>query len=457
VRPGRVAAALVLLAVPALGDDEARRVTVETVTARTSCFVGESVPVRLRVGYDADFFDRFAVPLHRRPMDVPLHVVAPWLERVPGARVDAEPAPADPGGSVTFAVNDGVVAASRTRGSGPLSVVEIVRRIVPSAPGEIVLAAPSVRFAHATRFEEDLIHGRSPLDRSETTVSGASTTLRVSALPEQGRPADFTGAVGRFTATASTDARQVTVGEVFRLVLRIEGEGDVAAFQPPGADRVPGFHVLGVLDRREAEARTFTCDLSATRADVTEVPPIAVTYFDPAPPGAYRTASTASIPLDVRPSPLAVPDAPAESRVEPARSRAPVVVVVAVVALVILAGVVALVLRRRGAAARALDPSRARMLAASGTVRARLAAADADLAGALSDYLAARLDCAPAAVISPDLPARLQRSGLPPDVADRAARLLESLVAARYGGQATGSGAHEILAIVDDIERRLAR
>ena len=57
-----------------------------------------------------------------------------------------------------------------------------------------------------------------------------------------------------------------------------------------------------------------------------------------------------------------------------------------------------------------------------------------DLTSALTHYLAARLQCASAAVIAPDLKARLTAAGVPEALAARAAALLEELVAARYGG-----------------------
>jgi hypothetical protein len=58
----------------------------------------------------------------------------------------------------------------------------------------------------------------------------------------------------------------------------------------------------------------------------------------------------------------------------------------------------------------------------------------ADLSDAFAAVLAARLDCAPAALVSPDLARRLVASGLPPAVSQPAARMLEALVGARYGG-----------------------
>ena len=68
-------------------------------------------------------------------------------------------------------------------------------------------------------------------------------------------------------------------------------------------------------------------------------------------------------------------------------------------------------------------------------LRERLSDPGADPGDAFAAYVSARLRCAPAAVISPDLPRRLERSGVPADLAARTADLLERLVAVRYVGR----------------------
>ena len=77
--------------------------------------------------------------------------------------------------------------------------------------------------------------------------------------------------------------------------------------------------------------------------------------------------------------------------------------------------------------------------------------AESDLAAAFTEYLAARLRCPAASVIAPDLPARLTAAGVHAELADRAATLLESLVAERYGGE-TGDRTAEARAVVGELE-----
>jgi hypothetical protein len=61
-------------------------------------------------------------------------------------------------------------------------------------------------------------------------------------------------------------------------------------------------------------------------------------------------------------------------------------------------------------------------------------ASDAPAEAMLAQVLAHRLQCTEAAVIGPDLEGRLRAAGVDPDLAGRVARLMEEMVAERYGG-----------------------
>ncbi len=71
---------------------------------------------------------------------------------------------------------------------------------------------------------------------------------------------------------------------------------------------------------------------------------------------------------------------------------------------------------------------------------------------AFMEFIAARLRCTPAAVISPDLPARLAAGGIPASLGARTATAIDAMVASRYGSVATHDGA-AIQALVDELER----
>lgn len=426
----RRALVVLLLAAGASAGD---RVFVETVVERTECFLHEPVRVVLRIGFDRAFFERSAVQMFRREFDLPVQVEAAWLGELDGATWrEAEPV-AD-GVSLVLNGEAGVAARGTERevDGRRYAVVEIERTLLPERPGAVTLAAPVVRYVLATRFREDFFEGRVPVDRREESTRGAPVTIEVRALPEAGRPAGFTGAVGQFTVAAEAAPRTVDAGAPLKLLLRIGGEGNLARFETPRLDGLAGFHVYGMLDDRAAPRRTITYDVAPLDGSVTEVPSIPFSYFDPRAE-AYRTARTEPIPLTVRGG--ATPPGP-----PPAKTGRDGWRLWLWLALVAAALAFALLLQRR-------EP--ARDVGALARFEQRAAA---DLAGAFTEYVAGRLDCPPAAVIAPDLEPRLVAAGVPRELAARAAALVERLVGARYGGKADEDAATEARTLVEAIE-----
>jgi hypothetical protein len=100
----------------------------------------------------------------------------------------------------------------------------------------------------------------------------------------------------------------------------------------------------------------------------------------------------------------------------------------------------------------ARDPRRRLAQGAVAVFRTRAGEPGAALEVAFTEYLAARLYCPAAAVISADLEHDLAGSGIPADLAARAASGLQALVAARYGGNALAPTPSELSSLVDSLE-----
>lgn len=281
----------------------------ELETARSTYFVHEPIPLVLRFGFERRFLESELLQLFRRDLDVPAQLQAPWL-----AELGQLEELGSPGGDAgpSFVLGGRPAAATRElerlRGERPFRVLEIERSLLPTRPGELRLGGALLRFAYATRFREDVFHGRVPEDRREAAVHAEALVLSVEPLPEEGRPVDFSGAVGRFTARAEASPQDLELGGSLELVLHVEGEGSLTAFEPPEV-AVDGFQVYAAASEPGPGRVTLTYDLVPLRDGVLDVPPIAVSYFDPGPPAAYRTASTEAIPLVVR--------APAEAAATP--------------------------------------------------------------------------------------------------------------------------------------------
>ena len=164
-----------------------------------------------------------------------------------------------------------------------------------------------------------LVVQRDIFNRRQVAVEGIRPVLQtakispiaVRPLPEEGRPASFTGAVGRFTVRASAEPREVSVGDPITLRYEVIEDvdaipGDLANLRPPPlrelealADfRVPDDPTTGVV---EGQTKTFTETLRPERDDITEIPAIPFVSFDPQL-GRYVTASSTPIRITVKAS-----------------------------------------------------------------------------------------------------------------------------------------------------------
>ncbi|MFI5401979.1 MAG: BatD family protein [Planctomycetota bacterium] len=412
------------------------RAFVEVTAEKDAYYVGEVIRLKLRFGYDRDFFRTNAVPLFAREMEVPVQVQA----QLPGRQtVNKNVHPLGP----TFALNDGVMKANSSveemRDGRVFTIVESLYGYGRSEPGEVTIAAPTLRYGYATEFEEDFVSGRVPKDPKQEVVAGAVLTLQVLPLPEEGRPPEFDGAVGHFTVSADVNAKTVDVGKTLRLTFRIKGHGNAMKERLD----LPGFHIYGTYYMDGGQ--TTVSNIAPLSADVKEIPGIPFAFFDPGPPAGYRVVRTDPIPLEVRGGPAPEPPAPPPAR------RDLVPIAAAVVAAAIAAVAIALWVQSRR---RVAPPDLRSVRLAEALAALRGARPGPALADALADLLAAYLECPPAAVIGPDLSVRLAGRGLAPGLAARTAATLERLVAARYGG--SHAGEEDLAALLPELEAALA-
>jgi len=281
---------------------------VEVEGAATTVWVHEPVELTVRVGYDTAFFAERAVPLLQQALDQPFLVTVPWLQSAEDRAVEIVPPAAATGQRV--AVGGRVVlwqpAGQRAKDGHTFALLELRCRWVPLAAGVATIAPVELRYAFATRFAEDFLRGRQPLDRQEATASSGVQQLTVKALPAAGRPEGFTGAVGEFEVRGSASPARVMAGAAFTLEVVVAGNGNLERFAPMPWPRLPGFHVQGLVEKRVPAARTFLFDVVALREGVAEVPAVPFVAFSPRA-GNYVTLAAGPVPLQVLPAPADLP------------------------------------------------------------------------------------------------------------------------------------------------------
>ncbi len=176
--------------------------------------------------------------------------------------------------------------------------------IYPDQPGPLKLGDIHVTVNYP-QFLSQGVFGDLQMTRS-TRIAGVPGTVNivVKPLPDDGRPADFNGAVGRFTIASSATPTSVTVGDPITLTLEIRGAGRLERVSAPLLSKVeslsrefkiPDEPLAGKI---RGDAKVFTQTIRAANDSVKEIPPIPFSFFDTST-GRFETAYSQPIPLKV--------------------------------------------------------------------------------------------------------------------------------------------------------------
>jgi hypothetical protein len=158
-------------------------------------------------------------------------------------------------------------------------------------------------------------------------LSSESLAVTVLPLPTKGRPADFGGAVGRFTVSRTVVPVDLRQGDPMTVTTRIRGVGNISAFSCASID-LPG--VRGYPPRAIRTPDSLACEqtLVADAADLV-IPAAGISFFDPSS-GRYVARGSDTVAVHVRadtPNPgdgqPASAANPMASPLDPAESTAP--------------------------------------------------------------------------------------------------------------------------------------
>ena len=183
-----------------------------------------------------------------------------------------------------------------------LEVENVVSFVDPDQLGNVSLA-------DALRAYGD---GKAPAGsvvKQKVVVSNPVQAVQVKPLPESGKPAGFTGAVGRFAISATLDHHEVEQGVVSYLDVTVTGQGNLPVLGKPAVqfpEAVEAFEdsIRAEYDQSRDPGRwkkTFTVPFTVRKAGDVVIPPIKLVYFDP-DSGHYRTSFSAPLSLRVKPA-----------------------------------------------------------------------------------------------------------------------------------------------------------
>jgi hypothetical protein len=303
----------------------------------------------------------------------------------------------------------------------------VVRADVRAVAAGVLQPAPRLVLAVRQARAVGIFGAEVTSDYDVHTIAAPAPALEVRALPSGAQDL----AVGVFELVADAPPLdRVAPGERITLVARVRGAEDRARVAAPRLESGGALHVLGGLraDDEAAATAVFTFDCEVV-GPLTSTCAFLLTTFDPT--GAGRVVEHRA-PLALAIDAPEVADAAVSrgaTRIDETpefRTRA----LVAVSLGAILAAIAAfVVLRRRRAAARALDPRIAAARSARATVLER-----GDAAAALAAFVETLFEVPVAARNGAALQDHLTRAAVPPELAQRVTQHLDAARDARYGG-----------------------
>lgn len=253
------------------------------VLPRKTAFVGEVVPVEIRFFFNADY------------------------------PVRLQDKPSFTGDGFTVMNFTKPVQREQEINGQRFNVVTFQTAITPAKAGTLEISPAEIEsqihFPGGYSRQDDFFGGLFGAmgDRRDLTVKTKPITLEVKALPKDGRPADFGGAIGQFSIASSANPKKAASGDALSLHVTVSGRGNFDAMAapvliedegwrtyPPGEKFVPSpSDPIGFNGEKRYEYMILA------REDRSLTPVAEFTYFDPALEK-YVTLKTPAVAVDAK-------------------------------------------------------------------------------------------------------------------------------------------------------------
>lgn len=118
-------------------------------------------------------------------------------------------------------------------------------------------------------------------ERHPMELQSKDVQLGIQPIPAQGRPADYSGAVGDYQFIYTAAPTKLKVGDPVTIKMEINGTGNFNTVLMPKLDAADGFKAYEAQATTEENHKTFTQVLIPESDKVTQVPRAVFSYFDP--------------------------------------------------------------------------------------------------------------------------------------------------------------------------------
>jgi len=192
-------------------------------------------------------------------------------------------------------------------------IVEFNTKIYPSRVGVLKLGPAKIacniivpssrgvsRLGRGSIFADDFFN--SIFDRNEkqpVMLESEGVDIKVLPLPEEGKPSDFSGAVGKYNFNVSVGPDNVKEGDPITLRMTIMGKGNLSTVQIPQLSLKDQFKIYDPQIFEKNGVKKSEQVIIPQSADITEIPAIRFSYFDPQVKQ-YRTITKGPFPIKVK-------------------------------------------------------------------------------------------------------------------------------------------------------------
>jgi len=226
------------------------------------------------------------------------------------------------GRKFTIPANNGQVIGfqgKKTLNGREFTTISFQKVLIPKKAGSFTIKPASVAFSvlsgyrqRQSPFGDDFFSnffnnrgfGRQGVYR-QMAVASSSQNFTVADVPSAGRPADFSGLVGKYRITAAADPVAVSVGDPITLTISVSGPDYLEPVDLPQlsdqSDLVRDFKIPSerAPGKISGDKKIFTQTIRPMNPGIKEIPAIRLSYFDT---GAkkFKTAKTDPIPISVK-------------------------------------------------------------------------------------------------------------------------------------------------------------
>ena len=198
----------------------------------------------------------------------------------------------------------------------------VLKKVVlyPQKSGKLVIEPLSLEIDVQLPTNRRTIFGQMVLAEGNKRVSAGAKTINVKALPEAGKPEDFSGAVGRFDFKVKPSKTNLKSGESLDLEVSVSGNGNLKLFTLPKPVVPSSLEMYDPVHNEQV--KTPLSGMTGKIADkYTIIPqykgkypikPMQFTYFDLGS-RSYKTITSPEVMVNVLDGPMAASDAVASN------------------------------------------------------------------------------------------------------------------------------------------------